>query len=406
MKIFWLLVALFVSCSQLETKQEKLPEVVKIEPATVQMTTPVPTPVVVVEENQNLDLKFQEDLDKIWSSYFTEDFTDTRAMNVFVATNRNLKGQLLGCTDEFFGTNLDSLTRYLVCRINVPKNHTTGQINFSGESRASSHDFFKVVGVKSFEENKFIAQIKKTKRIPLVFVHGFNVKYQEAILRASQLASDLKYQGPVVLFSWPAGSGDGFLDDTFVNKTYANNQKSAKESVAVFKNFLKKLMSDDIQVNLMIHSMGHQVVLPSISEMVKELESLSNIKNKKMINQLILNAPDFEAQGFSRIVDQLNEVSNRVTIYCSYNDNAMVASEVVNKNKRLGGCAFLENVDTINVSELDAPKMGVMGLGHGYYSSRPILTDVFQVLLGISAEKRLFIKKSEPNSPEKYFLRQ
>jgi hypothetical protein len=49
--------------------------------------------------------------------------------------------------------------------------------------------------------------------------------------------------------------------------------------------------------------------------------------------------------------------------------------------------------------------MGVGGLGHSYYSSRPILTDIFQVLLGIPAEDRLFIRKSEPNSTEDYYLR-
>jgi hypothetical protein len=81
----------------------------------------------------------------------------------------------------------------------------------------------------------------------------------------------------------------------------------------------------------------------------------------------------------------------------------MTASEFYNKNPRFGACAFSEKIDSINVSLVDDPSMG---LGHGYYSSRAILGDVFQVLLGIEAERRLFIRKSEPNSTEKYFLRQ
>jgi hypothetical protein len=36
---------------------------------------------------------------------------------------------------------------------------------------------------------------------------------------------------------------------------------------------------------------------------------------------------------------------------------------------------------------------------------RPILTDIYQTLLGVPAEHRLFIRRSEPNSTEDYYLR-
>ena len=66
------------------------------------------------------------------------------------------------------------------------------------------------------------------------------------------------------------------------------------------------------------------------------------------------------------------------------------------------GSASLPGVDIINVGEIDA---SALGLGHGYYASRPILTDIFQTLLGISADHRLFIRKSEPSGAEDFFLR-
>ena len=106
-----------------------------------------------------------------------------------------------------------------------------------------------------------------------------------------------------------------------------------------------------------------------------------------------------------KVVPQLKKVATRVTVYCSYNDNAIAASESYNKNRRMGACERVSGTDMINVGEIDAPTLGVGGLGHGYYSSRPILTDIFQVLLGIPAEDRFFIRKSEPNSTEDYYLR-
>ena len=343
-------------------------------------TTPVvdvshlPTDKVPPEVPQNPDLKFHEELNKVWSSYFYEDYTDTRAIDIFVVTNRNLKNNQMGCSNENLGVNSDPVTRMGICRINVPKNHSTGEINFTKDNRQSSHEYFKTVSFKSLNEDRFIENLKHSQRMPLVFVHGFNVKYQDAILRAAQLAYDLKYQGPVVLFSWPAGSGDCFLDDKFLNVTYKNNSKTAQDSVAIFKNFLTILHKSDIKINLVVHSMGHQVVLPALNDWAKENEIDSN---KNIINELILNAPDFEIGKFSELMENLKTISRRITLYCSYNDNAIAVSEVYNKNKRLGACALIDNIDSINVSQLDAPTMG-MGTGHGYYSSRPILSDVFQ----------------------------
>ena len=82
----------------------------------------------------------------------------------------------------------------------------------------------------------------------------------------------------------------------------------------------------------------------------------------------------------------------------------MRASESYNGGERLGACEKIDGVDVINVSEVDSTSYGA-GLGHGYYSSRAVLTDVAQLMMGIEAEKRLFIRRSEPNSTEDFYLR-
>ena len=344
----------------------------------------------------SVDDEFQKSLSEIWGNYFIENYSDTRALDVLVITNRKLKTENFGCTNDHLGVTLDSAPRFGVCKINVPKNHSTGQIRLTKDNRQSSHEFFKILNSKSLPEAAVFEYLKKAERYPLVFVHGFNLRYEDAILRASQIAYDLKYQGPVVLFSWPAGAGDGFLDEKMITRTYDANLKNAKDSINVFKGFLDQLKANNLKVNLVVHSMGHQVVLPAL----KDFAAVN--PDSKIINELILNAPDFASDDFINIADAVKSNSKRITIYCSYNDRAMTASEMYNKNPRFGACAFSERIDSINVSLVDAP---ALGLGHGYYSSRAILGDVFQVLLGIEAEKRLFIRKSEPNSTEKYFLR-
>ncbi len=342
-----------------------------------------------------------KNLKTFWGNYLEKDFDSTKTIEVFVVTNRKAKNansaKDFGCDENSFGVVSQSKLQFGTCKINVPKNHTIGEIPLSKDGRQSSNNYFKVLEAKALQQTDLIEILKKSERTPLVFVHGFNVSYQEAILRAAQIAYDLKYQGPIVLFTWPAGAGDGFFDDKLLNKTYENNLANARASVEFFKNFLLDCQKNNIKINLAVHSMGHQVVLPALKKMGEKNQ------NKFLINELVLNAPDFEVDEFKAMTKNIKQTSQRVTLYCSYNDKAMLASKTFNNSgSRLGACAAFDDFDTVNVSLVDDT---TLGLGHGYYSSRAILSDVFQTLLGIDAQKRLFIVKSEPNSTEKYFLR-
>ena len=231
----------------------------------------------------------------------------------------------------------------------------------------------------------------------LLFVHGFNVKFGEAIVRTAQLAYDLKFQGPVMVYTWPAGSAN-FMDAAIINRTYEANKSNAAVSVGQLSALLKTLASLDVRVHVLVHSMGHQVALPALAKSAPVI-------NKAYIGELILNAPDYPLREFPQIVLQITPVAKRVTLYCSYNDNAIAASEVWNRGRRVGACEQIPGVDVINVGEIDAPALGIGGLGHGYYASRPILTDIFQLLVGMPAERRLFVRRSEPNSVENFVLR-
>lgn len=337
----------------------------------------------------------QDNLKKIWGEYFSDGFNETKAMDILVATNRNTNSNF-GCSDENFGINNGTQLNFGVCKVNVPKNHDVGEINFTSDNRQSSNDYFKILSAKAFDENELIKTLKLTNRPALIFVHGFNVRYQDAVLRAAQIAYDLKYQGPVILFSWPAGARDKLFEQRLISKTYSRNLDNAGQSVEFFKNFLLKLYKNNIEINLIVHSMGHQIVLPALAQINQQNA------NEIFINNLVLNAPDFEVSQFKNLTKNLKQISHNTTLYCSYNDKAIFVSQTFNNSDRLGACAFSEDFDTINVGLVDDDSLG---LGHSYYSSRPILTDIFQNFLGIPVEKRLFIIKSEPNSTQKYFLR-
>ena len=69
-----------------------------------------------------------------------------------------------------------------------------GEFQHNAESVANSS--------QTFENSAFL------------FVHGFNVTFDNALFRAAQLSYDLNFDGPTFMFSWPAiGTADSYLAD-------------------------------------------------------------------------------------------------------------------------------------------------------------------------------------------------
>ena len=340
-----------------------------------------------------------EPLQKELGALFKQPYSDTQSVEVLYATNRKPLGDPANCDDASFGIDPGEKLSYGACALNVPKRHHVGGFEIASNPRSDPHQYYRAIAFTPLDADSLAARLRQNPGSDLLaFVHGFNVKFQEAVLRSAQIAYDLKYQGPVVLFTWPAGAEEGLLNSALVNRTYDANLSNAIKTVPQAQAFFKQLAALNRIVHVMVHSMGHQVALRALSQ-------LAQSQNTPFIGELVLNAPDIPLKDFQRLIPQVKKLAGRVTVYCSYNDNAIAASETYNKNRRLGGCERVPGVDMINVGEIDAPALGIGGLGHGYYSSRPILTDIFQVLLGIPAEQRLFIRKSEPNSTEDYYLR-
>lgn len=326
-----------------------------------------------------------------------EPFDDQKIVNVHYVTTRRELSNKENCDETAYGFITDINPHYGTCLVSTPTNRAIGDISL--DNKADKNKFFQLKGRVNLSESDFFSKLKESKaKEILIFVHGFNVNFDEAATRAAQIKFDLKFQGDVVLYSWPAGSEASLLGQVMVRSVYESNFAEAKINRNPFLSFLKSIKSTGKKLHLVVHSMGHQVVLPAISSASAEGAS-------KWISELVLNAPDFDRAEFSLVLPGLLGFSNRVTLYCSPGDNALLASQKVNGGQRAGMCFKYPGVDVINVNEVDSPVLGVGGLGHGYYSSRPILTDMYQVLFGVSVEKRLFIRRSGANNGENWVLR-
>jgi esterase/lipase superfamily enzyme len=333
------------------------------------------------------------------NSRFPVSYIETQPYNVLYVTNRSTVGATGACSNAVYGVNKGQDLRFGMCRVQVPINRPVGSLSSGNDPNSDSQINFQMAQHVALTPASFAMALKSPEPDEiLVFVHGFNVRFEEAVYRAAQIGFDGKYQGQLVLFSWPAGAVQRLIEGPYLLRTYQENKKNAAASIEQFEQLLTMIAGAGKRIHLVVHSMGHQLVLPALSRIAENLPAGT-------IQELILNAPDFSTQDFKTVLPAVRKIAARTTVYCSPSDNALAASTRVNGNARLGSCTLMDGIDTIDVSEVDRPVLGVGGLGHGYYAGRPIIGDVSQLLLGMDAPRRMFIKRTVPEVHSNYMLR-
>jgi esterase/lipase superfamily enzyme len=189
--------------------------------------------------------------------------------------------------------------------------------------------------------------------------------------RTAQIAYDLKFEGPAIAYSWP--SQEGLL-------SYTIDENNVDWTVPHLKDFLQDVVkqSGAKSVHLVAHSMGNRALTSALREMVLEQKSAC-----PKFDEVVLTAPDVDADKFRRdLAPAIITVAQRVTLYASSNDEALIASREVHGYRRAGesGAAMtiVPGVDTVDVSDVDTSF-----IGHSYYGSNStVLADLFELLQG------------------------
>jgi esterase/lipase superfamily enzyme len=204
----------------------------------------------------------------------------------------------------------------------------------------------------------------------LVFIHGYNVSFESALLRTAQLAVDLPFEGVPVCYSWPSQATlTGYPID-------ANN---ADWTVPHLKDFLLELATETgaDSINVIAHSMGNRAMTAAMRQISQQQDSAA----PALFDRIVLAAPDIDADYFRRdAAPALVQVANHVTLYASSEDQALIASRKVNGYPRAGDSGadlvIAPGIETIDVSGTDMSL-----LGHSYYGDNEImLRDLYDVV--------------------------
>lgn len=316
-------------------------------------------------------------------------------VNIFYATDRGVTGS--DSRGPTYGGDPDAgdQLHYGEVAISIPRDHRMGELEGPSILRLEFHEdpekHVVLQSVVSEDEADFVKRVSsgvghsRNKEV-LVFVHGFNTSFENAARRTAQIAYDMAFDGPTVLYSWPSqGSMSPFA--------YNMDGRNAALTVPHLEDFLKMIAAKTgaTTIDLIAHSMGNRPVTAALRDLAIENPGL---KDKPMFNQVALMAPDVDAALFKQMAKQMEITSRRITLYASSRDAALKLSEVFAGYQRAGEGAphllVVPGMDTVDASAVDT---NMLGFYHSYFAdSTTVLSDLFHDFTGTPAASRLGLK--------------
>lgn len=178
--------------------------------------------------------------------------------------------------------------------------------------------------------------LPKSRRV-LIFVHGFNNGFEDAVYRFAQIAHDSHADAAPVLFTWPS-RGSVF--------SYGFDRESANFSRDAFEETIWRLSQDPTvgDITIMGHSMGAWLVMESLRQM-----AIRRGRLPPSIHNVILASPDIDVDVFRTQWQALQRPDLRFTIFVSQGDRALALS------RRLSGRVDrLGQIDARSASNFEA----------------------------------------------------
>lgn len=314
--------------------------------------------------------------------------TDWDVVPVFFGTDRNRRDQAKRIG---YGTDRGHKLEVGRALVTVPKLHQvpnverpwaikipyTSVVLYQQNEDPKRH--FTIQEIKALSKEELLALIRDRLQASrsfqdqaLVFVHGYNNRFDDALFRTAQIAYDLKYDGAPFLYSWPSGAGIA---------GYPYDRESAQQAEPYFKQFLLMVLKETgaKNVSIIAHSMGNQLLL----QVLRNLDR--NDPEMARINQIILAAPDVDRDSFEFLATQIRGVGHGITMYASSNDVALgISRRFAGGVPRAGdvpagvGPIVVGGVDTIDVSALSTE---YLALNHSSYAEKTgLLKDIELVL--------------------------
>lgn len=288
-----------------------------------------------------------------------------REVDVFYATDRARTGDPR--PSRFYGGERGTL-ELGVAQVTIPNTHTAGAIEAPsiwrlefGPNPAKHVVLKSVTPVKDevfwTQMNDKMGEIEKTDA--LVFIHGFNVRFDAAAKRAAQLAHDMNFPGVPILYSWPSrGKTMGYIPDTAVVRL------SGRRLSRFLDDLVEK--SGATNIHIVAHSMGNRALTDALELLAlrRDIEA----GDDPVFGQILFAAPDVDAELFSEMMPVIRPLARRLTLYASDQDWALVTSKQLHGNAPRAGQGGEDLIARPEFDSVDMSELGEDMLAHSYFA--------------------------------------
>ncbi len=298
-------------------------------------------------------------------------------MRLLVATNRKSDG-----VDGAYGATRTYQMSYQSIAMSIPPGHLTGEIEWPEGANGDPARTFVTRDRTGLDETAFRAAVRrqagKSGEV-LVFIHGFNTLYPEAVFRMAQIGADSNFDGASILFSWPSeGDVTGYLRD----------RESANFSRDQLERFLLLLAATPgvRKINLLAHSMGNWLAV----ETLRQAKMKGDPEFGGKLGQVILAAPDIDSQVFQSQIEVIGKRNPPIVVFVSRNDRALALSgRIYGGIPRVGAVALDDpkvkaGIDRAGLTVIDLTDVkSADSLNHGAFAqSPPIIQRIGRQLQG------------------------
>lgn len=220
----------------------------------------------------------------------------------------------------------------------------------------------------------------------VLFVHGYSNSFERACRMAAELQRALASQATVLLFSWPSGGRP---------LEYSRDQAALEWSVPLLAETLAQLDRGIgwSNVQVLAHSLGSRGIVFALEWLGKQPTAGRSLRD------LVLLAPDFDAQAFPAHLPRISPFTRAITLYASENDSPLAVSQQLHGAPRLGQGGDLRTV-VAGVETIDVSPAGRNHItGHEYFYRHPkVAADLVRLLVtGERADQRPDLKPQVQN---------
>jgi esterase/lipase superfamily enzyme len=226
----------------------------------------------------------------------------------------------------FDGERADSLS-YASIAVSIPPDSSRkiGQVQWPESAPGNPQRDFVTLAADYLDKQAFnvalSSQAKQSgKTKVLVFVHGFNNRFDDAVYRFAQVVHDSRAEGIPVLFTWPS-RGELRLN------AYGYDRESATYSRDALEQLLNTLAANPNvkEINILAHSMGNLVTLEALRG--KAIAGGGKIGGK--IKNVFLVAPDVDVDVFRAQIRRMGTSRPRFALFVSQDDRALGLSQLI-----------------------------------------------------------------------------